>query len=187
MPNPGRRGPHTHAHGLHRSNPQPVADFDFVINGNTIDFTSNALHTTSLNWDFGSNGATSTQTNPSFTYDQSGTYEVLLIASNQFCEPDTSVQSITVTSVKEVDSSYFASIAPNPNNGEFLLSIDGTGSEKLNLSIIDLTGKELYEEILTPIDGALSKSIDARSFAPGVYMLKLQSQLGSKILKVVIE
>ena len=169
------------------SNPQPVADFDFVINGNTIDFTSNALHTTSLNWDFGSNGATSTQTNPSFTYDQSGTYEVLLIASNQFCEPDTSVQSITVTSVKEVDSSYFASIAPNPNNGEFLLSIDGTGSEKLNLSIIDLTGKELYEEILTPIDGALSKSIDVRSFAPGVYMLKLQSQLGSKILKVVIE
>lgn len=168
--------------------PQPVADFSFEINGNTIDFTNTSLNATDLNWDFGSNGASSNEQNPSFTYEEGGNYEVTLIASNDNCEPDTIQQSILVVNIKETaDNSYFASIAPNPNNGEFLLSINGTDSDKLTLSIIDLTGKTLSEETLSPLNGSLTKRIDARTLAPGVYMLKLQSTLGSKILKVVIE
>jgi PKD repeat protein len=166
---------------------QPVANFDFSIDGNTISFSNNSLNTTSVSWDFGSNGAGSNQSNPSFTYDESGSYNVQLIASNQYCSPDTVLQTINIVSVQETDNTYTAGIAPNPNNGNFMLSINGTVSDRLDLNILDLTGKTLHTEVLNPINGNLVQKIDVGNLPAGIYILKIQSEIGSKNIKVIIE
>jgi len=80
----------------------PVADFvgsptsgDAPLAVNFTDQTTNSP--TSWSWDFG-DGGTSTQQNPSYTYNTAGTYTVTLIATNS-CGSDTAtkVDYITVT------------------------------------------------------------------------------------------
>lgn len=48
----------------------------------TVNFNNSSVNATQYRWDFGHNGATSTQANPSYTYPTAGTYTVRLIAHN---------------------------------------------------------------------------------------------------------
>ena len=81
----------------------PSADFVFS-NNNCLDFniqfTDSSSNTNLYTWDFGvvtSTSDTSTLANPNFTFPDSGTYDVMLIAgtSTSIC-PDTSIQAVTL-------------------------------------------------------------------------------------------
>ena len=79
----------------------PVAAFSGAPTGGdyplTVDFTDASTDATSWSWDFG-DGGTSTQQNPSYTYNAVGTYTVELTATNS-CGSDveTKVDYINVT------------------------------------------------------------------------------------------
>ncbi len=83
----------------------PVADFTFVLNGNTVQFNNTSQGQGSYVWAFG-NGQTSLQTNPAYTYPQPGTYTVRLTASNECGQ---SVKERTVTILAPPVASYTAS------------------------------------------------------------------------------
>lgn len=75
-----------------------VLESDFTSNSNAgtdFDFTNTSLNATDYLWDFG-DGSTSTLENPSHTYGQAGSYDVMLIASNT-CEVDTTIQTANIT------------------------------------------------------------------------------------------
>ncbi|MEJ7625276.1 MAG: PKD domain-containing protein [Ferruginibacter sp.] len=57
----------------------------------TVNFTNNSTNAVSTSWDFG-DGNTSSQTNPSHTYTNTGTYTVTLISTNSFGCNDTLVR-----------------------------------------------------------------------------------------------
>ncbi len=59
----------------------PIADFSYTVNGLTVNFTNLSQGGTSYHWNFG-DGSTSTQINPSHTYDEDGSYSVILTAIN---------------------------------------------------------------------------------------------------------
>ncbi len=96
-----------HSHGVHVPPPIPVSgnvppdsNFSWSVNPNvngTIDFTSNVSdpdgEIVSYEWNFG-DGTSSTSQNPSHTYDQSGTYTVTLIVTDD--NGDTSTKEINV-------------------------------------------------------------------------------------------
>ncbi len=63
------------------ANAPPVANFDFVINTSSVDFTSAATGADRLYWDFG-DGSTSTDSNPTHTYADDGDYTAMLSAIN---------------------------------------------------------------------------------------------------------
>lgn len=63
------------------------ADFIFTTEGLLIELTNLSDNATSYLWEFG-DGTTSTQSNPSYTYGEYGTYTLRLIATNG-CGPDT--------------------------------------------------------------------------------------------------
>ncbi len=64
------------------SDPVVVASYGSVVNGLTVDFTNKSTgDDLSYNWDFG-DGTGSTEANPTHTYAQSGTYTVVMTASN---------------------------------------------------------------------------------------------------------
>ncbi|QQS31237.1 MAG: PKD domain-containing protein [Sphingobacteriales bacterium] len=64
----------------------------------TVNFQNSSYGATEYFWDLGTNGATSTQTNPSYTYTDTGYYTVMLIASKPgACNiADTAYLNITI-------------------------------------------------------------------------------------------
>ncbi len=72
----------------------PEAAFEVSVSGAAASFTNQSSGADSYGWDFG-DGATSEEENPAHTYTASGTYTVVLTASNA-CGFATSTQTVTV-------------------------------------------------------------------------------------------
>ena len=73
----------------------PVVAFTFTVNGLTADFTNRTKNATSWQWSFG-DGSSSTQRNPTHTYDTPGTYSVRLEATSSEGATDSLTTSVTV-------------------------------------------------------------------------------------------
>lgn len=72
-----------------------IADFSYSGQGAVYNFTNLSQNADSHLWNFG-DGSTSTETNPTHTYLESGTYQVSLTAINNHCTDSTISQSIQV-------------------------------------------------------------------------------------------
>ena len=75
---------------------EPDADFIADPIGFEVFFFDNSIFGTNYAWDF-DDGATSTEMNPSHTYELEGDYEVQLIISNE-CGTDTIIKTVTIDS-----------------------------------------------------------------------------------------
>lgn len=76
----------------------PTANFDFSLEGKTATFTNTSVGTVSYEWDFG-DGNTSTAENPVHTYQENGTYDVTLTASNSAGASSTISKSVLVAEI----------------------------------------------------------------------------------------
>ena len=78
----------------------PVADFSFVPEGLSVNFTDGSTDSNgdivSWAWDFG-DGASSAEQNPSHTYAQSGSYDVTLVVTDSEGRTDIKVLSVDVS------------------------------------------------------------------------------------------
>lgn len=63
----------------------------------TVTFSDNSINSSNFLWDFGNGDTTSTNPNPVVTYDEAGTYTVILLIEDSICMlTDTAVKIITV-------------------------------------------------------------------------------------------
>lgn len=77
----------------------PTAGFDFSINGLDVSFTNNSDNATTYEWAFNDGtGSTSTETDPVYTFANSGTYEVVLNATNE-CGTTTYMANVTIGAI----------------------------------------------------------------------------------------
>jgi hypothetical protein len=74
------------------------------------------------------------------------------------------------------------SVYPNPSQGIFNLT--WRGSEAMNLSVFDLSGKLILEQ--KDVDNSIQK-IDLSQVAAGVYFLKVNSPQGSTTKKLLVQ
>lgn len=159
-----------------------------VASGNVVSFvntTISGLPFTS-SWDFG-DGNTASTTNASHTYTANGTYTVALTISNA-CGSYTVLQQVVVTGVgvEEVSVLKDIKVYPNPSEGIFSLEISNIDIDKLNVDVMDITGRVIFTSV-EEAKGGLSKTIDLSSFAKGVYYLRLQSGSSSETRRIVIQ
>ncbi len=84
----------------------PTADFTFTVNGNTVVFDNNSTDADAFAWNFG-NGETSNAANPTFTFDNNGTYTVTLTATNE-CGNDVTSDDITIFVESEPTAGFTA-------------------------------------------------------------------------------
>lgn len=66
--------------------PAPSASFNYILdetNPLTAVFMNTSTDASTHEWDFGDEAGTSTETNPSYTYDKAGTYQVTLTATGE--------------------------------------------------------------------------------------------------------
>ncbi len=106
----------------------PVADFTATPTSGTapfsVNFTDQSTNTpTSWQWDFG-DGNTSTQQNPSHTYNDAGTFAVTLTATNEYGSNTKTETDYIVVSAG--GSSPVAAFSATPTNGTAPLSVNFT-------------------------------------------------------------
>ena len=109
--------------------PLAVAGFSSSVNGLTASFTNNSTNATSYNWDFGDNN-NSTETNPTHTYADDGTYTVQLIATND-CGSDTTTQTVVVI------TSPSAGFSADVTSGCAALTVQFTNQSSSNATSFD--------------------------------------------------
>lgn len=82
-------------------------------------------------------------------------------------------QSITITGVSELNRSYNISLYPNPNNGQFVMSMEGLAGESMSYSIVDNSGRVVMMKDLGNVRATRVESIDMAGSAAGIYQVRL--------------
>ena len=163
------------------------ADFGYSQTGLGYQFNNESEESTSYLWEFG-DGETSTEENPFHIYATPGTYSVRLNAFNS-CTDDFTIESlnVTVTAVEDLGSDVKVQILPNPNEGIFNLMIEDVSSRDLNIGLFDLQGKRIENWNLQTEIGKTYFPIHQSNLSQGVYLIKVESEVGVRSLKLVVQ
>ncbi len=87
-----------------------------------------------------------------------------------------------LTSIDEKELSNSVSVYPNPNNGEFNLSIDNARVTELTVSVFDIYGRLVHQEQVTD----KLNLIKLNDVASGVYSVRIDSGEQSTTKKIVV-
>lgn len=120
----------------------PIPNASFTANptiGNVpldVDFLDNSTNGVDYSWNFG-NGDTSSLINPSTTYSQSGTYQVVLYISNEMCSDEA-----VITIVVEKPLIYIIPniITPNGDGSNDVLDMNISNAESVEIEIFNRWG-----------------------------------------------
>jgi len=165
-----------------------TVDTDDICDGGTVNYTSTSTEATSWNWVFeGGDPATSTEENPTVTYATAGEYDVTFTVSDGTNEvTSTLLNYITVHNCTGIETVENASVKlyPNPNNGEFILDIQGM--ENANITIMNSVGSIVYQERHINTNNSM-KHMDLSQQAEGIYMIIVENNETRIIEKIIIK
>ncbi|MBE9467988.1 MAG: T9SS type A sorting domain-containing protein [Bacteroidetes bacterium] len=166
-------------------NPKPIANFDYLINKQSVSFTDNSSDASSYLWIFG-DGKNSTESDPIHAYSTNENFKVVQIVTN-LCGQDSMGKAITIVEIDNIVPNNIANIYPNPNNGKFELKINSNQYGKICIQAFDISGKEVYKKNIIKNTKELIENIDLSSFKSSVYQLRIVSQNNLIIKKIIIE
>lgn len=160
------------------------ADTLTLQDGATIEFSHDNDNVRQLTWTFG-DGVTSNEANPLHTYQNAGTYPVILtIEDENGCINSASLEVIVLdkmtTSTNEVAKAANLIIYPNPTSN--VITIQTNEAIQMQVQIVDLLGKVVAE-----IEANGSQlSLDLAAYPNGIYYVLVnvnEQQLVEKIIK----
>ena len=129
----------------------PIANFTLSENTISLGATLTLTNTSSGGavtylWDLG-DGTSSTDTNPSATYDSEGSYSICLTAYTATSCPDSACQTVNV--IEEIESIIGIPTAFSPNNDTHndILFVRGSGIKSFTLMIYNRYGEKVFETI----------------------------------------
>ena len=129
-----------------------------------------------ISWDFG-DGNTSTATNPSHTYGGPGTFIVTCIQDNG-CGADTVTTSVTIGCIMGLADNLLAQISlfPNPTRQMATLQLDLRNGAETRVSILDLQGRVLSNQVRLLDSGRNSVSLVLSDLSAGMYLVQVVSE-----------
>ena len=158
--------------------PTPSADFTYAIaNSYDVNFTNTNSNATSYDWNFG-DGAQSTDPNPSHTYASNGTYNVKLVATNQFGCVDTIVKTVTINQLGLAINTANAAIQIYPNPVTDILFISNTDMEKVSIQVMDINGRVIYNT--NEYTNSSMIEIPTQTWNKGMYFVTVSSENGQQ-------
>lgn len=132
--------------------------------------------------DCNGNAPISGETNQSFTATGTGSYAVIVTASNG-CRDTSDCIPISFSSLGESNLESGILLAPNPTNGEFAISsLNYSGN--VEIEVTDLTGKVIVtsKENIGPNSSA---NIDLKNAANGIYIVNISNMTETRSIRVV--
>jgi PKD repeat protein len=165
----------------------PTADFSVNQSGLGYQFNNQSEDEDSYFWDFGDN-TNSTEENPFKTYAQPGTYTVKLTVGN-ICDTDFNNETLNVmvTDVDNISPQLQLQIVPNPNDGIFNLKIGDEAERDLAIQIFDVQGRRVGEWQTKSTSGISFFPIEKSEWSAGVFFVKVKSELGVRVLRMIVE
>jgi len=76
-------------------------------------------------------------------------------------------------------------VFPNPSNGSFLLEHSLSG--KIDLRIVDITGRQVYMDVLRAFGGHTQHALDLTGLANGTYSIELRTSGGTVTQRVLVD
>ncbi len=153
----------------------PVANSTYVINGNTVNFTSTSTNATSGNtWNFG-DGFTSNLNNPNHTYASTGVYIVTQIAAN-YCTTDTFkyIVNLNPLSINNLTFDQAFQIGENPIN-EALNFKANVALKNLNVKVYSISGELIFNNTLKNSPAGQEFNYNLENLSQGIYILELNA------------
>ncbi len=174
----------------------------FVNVGGRILFSSTSTFTTNVEWVFsGAEPSTSTSENIIIQYDAPGTFDVTLIAHNEFGS-DTLVQEefIVVEELRlnlnetesrsldseQVNADFTMQAFPNPFIDQLALAFESPEQQQAELNVYSINGVSILQKEISLDQGSNLISIETANFPSGTYILTLllrEEVLQQKIIK----
>jgi len=149
--------------------PKPTADFAYNDLGNgTISFTNSSTNYSSTLWNFG-NGFLSTISNPTFNYQNSGSFMVTCIVTNA-CGTDTITKNVMVmpSRTSQLEQQGIL-VVPNPTWNTFQLKNIPAGQLFGNPQLFNALGQEVPIDVVKTINDLQVNILDPKA---GIYHLK---------------
>lgn len=148
----------------------PIASYDFDITGAIVVFEDKSSNAISYYWDF-DDGNTSTDANPSHTYSDNGTYNVMQKVIGE-CANDSTYQNINITgvSISDINSNKEILLYPNPNDGIFELKLESFTKE-VTIQIVGIKGEIILEKQVYPNEHSNIIPIQLENISEGFYTL----------------
>jgi PKD repeat protein len=170
------------------NNPLPDPNFTYIVAGETVAFTNTSLNGNSYSWDFGDGVGTSTDEDPTYSYDNPGNYEVTLSVTNDCGTVDTTITVSTIFfGVEDITLVQGLNIYPNPSSGAFALSFNlSEHVDEFNIQVFDARGRSVYNQSSKDLSGKQNMSISLEDASKGVYRLRLIAGDFSQTLRIVI-
>ena len=137
------------------------------------------------------NGTTVGTSNDTITLDglQAGDIVRVVVTSSLSCaNPATAMDSLvigTCSGIEEVTLDQHVKVYPNPNNGQFVLAIDQSAAQ-MDVQILNVQGRIIYAEHIKDYMAG-KKQFNLGELAKGVYMLKVSTENGSTVKRLVIQ
>ncbi|MES2139327.1 MAG: endonuclease [Bacteroidota bacterium] len=78
-------------------------------------------------------------------------------------------------------------IAPNPNNGNFVVNYTSAKNQKVSVKLIDMLGQVVYTNELKVISGINPIEISVQNLKKGIYLFEYVTEKGKQTEKLVIE
>jgi PKD repeat protein len=167
-------------------NTLPSPDFNFTVNQSTISFSNLSNSGATYSWNFGDGVGTSTAINPVYNYTTTGSFNVILNASNACGGPVPITKTVNITVLGDIEDGSEvignAKVYPNPAYDVLYIQFDKPSSGVLSLT--DLNGKLLRQEIMK--DEGKRVVIDVTDLSSGMYILHIdqaEKRVTKKILK----
>ncbi len=163
----------------------PIANFAYSqgVGGYTISFNNNSQNGLSYEWAFDSIG-TSPLRDPSFTFPDSGPYDITLIISNP-CGSDTITKTIIVAlvGIEDLGSGDEINVFPNPSDSDFHLVHTQASNTVSEIILRDLTGRLVLEKRFDTNQG-LDFIIPGNVLPAGTYVACVHFKSGYRYYRI---
>jgi len=131
----------------------------------------------------------STKGTATWTNKYSGPVKISVKAKNDCGDAAASVEKSVVlyspTGVSDLNSLGFE-VFPNPTDGKFTVSFNTRSAINVDMVIFNSLGSTVYSEKGLQISGQFNKVIDFTGKASGIYYIRVQTEEGSLVRKLVI-
>jgi hypothetical protein len=94
-------------------------------------------------------------------------------------------KSCTITSAAIDQQRSMARVFPNPSRDISFIDGSCSGKEQIDIEISDVSGKKMQNIVLEPKEKQYRLTVDMQNWADGVYLAKIISLQGTRVIKIV--